>query len=511
MSQPSISGYPTRAAAPAHPARLAAHAMSHGLSASFTPSFRYLDLGCGDGGHVLPLAAQFPDAELVGVDVNAGAIALGASIGGQAALDNVRLLEGDLRDFQPDGRFDYVCAHGVYSWVAPDLQQRLLSLIASSLTDGGVAYVSYNTFPGWGVRGVVRDMMLHAGRPGDDDAARLRRAKSAVTRLARMLAERQDPYAQLLRAELALLDNKDDGYLLGEYLAPINEALHVRDFLARAAEHGLAFLAESLPATPDGALELTTPWELMGAGLSRAEAEQYLDVASYRQLRGTLLRHDGAAASDKPDLGALGDSGFFAADLRLETAEPLLGPGKPLGFVAATSAVIQAERPLLKAALLCLAEAWPRGLRSAELVGRAIAALRERGLESIVADGEVDAMLAELGALVQRRLIELLPWTPGAEKRMPAKPRIGRLSRLEAERRACITTPRHETLPLDPFSRVVVQICDGERDMDGLLRELEVWRDAGELAADTDWNERALAQSLRQALLRLAALGVLDG
>lgn len=63
------------------------------------------------------------------------------------------------------GRFDYILTHGVYSWVPPAVQEKILRLCASNLTEHGVAYVSYNVNPGWSMRGMLRDMMCyHASR-----------------------------------------------------------------------------------------------------------------------------------------------------------------------------------------------------------------------------------------------------------------------------------------------------------------------------------------------------------
>ncbi|MEZ4440981.1 MAG: class I SAM-dependent methyltransferase [Polyangiaceae bacterium] len=499
--------YPTRAIAPAHPARLAAHAMRHGLRPAFNRAFRYLEIGCGDAGHILPIAAQFPEAELVGIDLEADAIADGLAVLAESGMTNVTLRRDDICDAHLEGSFDYIVAHGVYSWVAPTVQRRLLERIGELLAPDGVAYVSYNTFPGWGLRGVVRDTMLRSAGQGDD-ASRLRRGKSAVTRLARLLPQNDHPYTQLLRAELGLLEGKDDGYLLGEYLAPHNEPIYFADMMARAAEHGLAFLAETLPASPDGFLEHALPWEVMGTSLSRVDAEQCLDVACYRQLRGTLLRRAEAVIVDEPDDGLLRAAGWFAAPLCLQTQEAILGAGKPLAFVAPSGAVIQVERPLLKAALWCLHNAWPQGLTGREVVAAGLAALRDRGIELIVDEREIEATVDDLCLLARRRLIELLPWAPEAERRVPDRPYVHVLNRLEAKHRGAMTAPRHDTVLLDPVTAVVAQICDGTHDQRGLLRELEIWRDAGDLPIG-DAGAETLAPMLQQSLRSLGELGVM--
>lgn len=509
--------YPSTAVTSTHPARLASFAIAHGLSAGFSERFTYLELGCGDASNLLPLASQFPSATFVGVDRDASAIARGDDLRRAAGLDNIALHAANLLDFEPGARFDYVVAHGVYSWVAPAVQRRILALGAASLAPAGVFYLSYNTLPGWGVRGAVRDVMRMGAGHATGDAARLRGAKSALARLARHGVGDKHPWGALLAAEIGLLDSKPDGYLLGEYLAEHNEPLLFADLASRAREHGLRYLAEALPASPDGALEASVLADLLASGLSRVDAEQHLDMVAYRQFRGTLLCHDGAAIADRADLGALADHGFFAGRLEPQSQEPLLGPGRSLAFRAGTGAVIEVDRPLFKAALLVLSMAWPRGLRAAELVSAALGALQERALldQCGVDLHEIERTTRHLVTLVERRQIELLPWTPQPCRDPRAIPFAPPLLRLEAARRRTITSPRHEPTALDDPSRIVLSLADGARDAAAITREVGLFIDGGDLpltpaerAALAPHEARASLVAL--ALARLRAHGLFE-
>jgi len=508
--------YPSTAVSAAHPARLAAAAILRGVRAGFSERFRYLELGCGDASNLLPLAAQFPEARFVGVDRDAGLIERGADLGRRAGLGNVELFAADVRAFEPPGdAYDYVVAHGVYSWVPPEVQRRLLEICAGSLSLMGVAYLSYNTLPGWGLRGVVRDMMRAAAEGAPDDEAAVRAAKGALARLQRHVTAPQHPYAALLSLELGLARAHPDGYLLREHLAEINEPLYFRELSRRAAEHGLSYLAEMLPATPDGGAELSVLPDLEASGLSRVDAEQHLDVVSYRQFRATLFCREGAGAADAPDHARLGERAYFAGKLVPTSEEPLLGPGRRLGFRAPTGAVVEADRPLLKAALLVLAEAWPEGLRAPHLVSAAMTVLRHRGLleQAAVDAAEVDRTVDDLLALCQRRLLELLPWSPRPERDPSARPAVSALCRLEAARSPFVTSPWHEPLPLDDATRVVVRLLDGSRDLDRLARDLRGWLDSGELTlpdeAAAALDGASLADLAQAAIGHVRSLGLL--
>lgn len=506
--------YPSTAVAAVHPARLAAAAMLHGLAPAFSDRFRYLELGCGDASNLLPLASRFPDARFVGVDRDRALIEQGERLRQAAGLTNLELFAADLLDLDlPVEPFDYVVAHGVYSWVDPEVQQRLLSLCRAHLAPSGVAYISYNVLPGWGLRGAVSELMRSAARGAATPGAAVRAAKTAVARLGRCVRAPSHPYSAMLSLELDLVRSKPDGYLLRDHMADRNEALYVGELVRRAGEHGLVYLDETLPLTAEGELELVVPSELMVSGLSRVEAEQYLDIAGGRQFRGTLFCREGASFSDLADFFALRDAGWFAASLECGSAEPLLGPGKPLGFKTARGAVIGVDRPLLKASLLVLSAAYPEGLRAPELAGAALSELRRRGLleECQIDEDEMTRTVDDLVELARRRHVELLPWTA---RRAPATgryPEVPVVTRLEVERRKVITSSRHEPYPVDDFIRAVVGLLDGSRDFDAVAREVEAYVEIGEIQMPVSPEQpMAIGDLVASSLRHILNLGLLS-
>src|SRR5690606_34343447 len=150
MSMDRDLDYPSTAIALTHPARLAAQAIARGLTSRFEREFHYLELACGDASNLIALAARFPEATFVGVELDASAIDRGRQLAARLELSNLNLITGDLAQVELAGAFDYVVAHGVYSWVDHDVQRALLKRSAAWLKPAGVCYVSYNTLPGWG-------------------------------------------------------------------------------------------------------------------------------------------------------------------------------------------------------------------------------------------------------------------------------------------------------------------------------------------------------------------------
>src|SRR5262249_61748376 len=111
----------------------------------------------------------------------------------------IQLLPLSILDVGPDfGTFDYILCHGVYSWVPPAVQDKILAICRQHLSPDGVAYISYNTYPGWHLRGMVREMLRYHVRQFSEAAARVQQARAFLEFLAQAVGETGTPFGQLL-------------------------------------------------------------------------------------------------------------------------------------------------------------------------------------------------------------------------------------------------------------------------------------------------------------------------
>ena len=164
-----------------HPDRLATLAIVHGVEAAPVPTCRVLEIGCGDGANIVPMAATFPDAEFVGCDYAARPVARAQQMVADLGLRNIRILQLDLRDIPPDaGSFDYIIVHGLYSWIPLEVRRHLMPVIARHLAPNGVAYVSYNAFPGCRVRQAAWDMLRLHTKDCPDLKSKLATARALI-------------------------------------------------------------------------------------------------------------------------------------------------------------------------------------------------------------------------------------------------------------------------------------------------------------------------------------------
>jgi SAM-dependent methyltransferase len=215
-----------------HPDRLAAVASLRGMRPAPVARCRVLEIACGDGGNLVPLAYFLPGSRFTGIDLAASAVAEGCAAIDALELTNIAMRVADLRDLRPDsGQFDYIIAHGLYSWVPPDVRDRLIALCSELLAPYGVAYVSYNVWPGRRERHRLREVLLERLRDVDEPAQRIARARVVLASIDTSAAE-----------DMA---RSSDDILFHDDLAPVNDPVTADEFDAHAARHGLQYLGEA--------------------------------------------------------------------------------------------------------------------------------------------------------------------------------------------------------------------------------------------------------------------------
>ena len=173
-----ILEYPSHVHPQMHPSRLAAIARLHGIAAASPADCRLLEVGCGDGLQLVTLAMAYPRSRFVGVDMSQAAIARGEAIRARLGLDNLQLVAADLLEWNPGpASYDYIVAHGFYSWVPDFVRERLLALCNEALAPAGIAYVSYNALPGCHIRRMLWEMMKFHTRDIDDPRGKIEQAQ----------------------------------------------------------------------------------------------------------------------------------------------------------------------------------------------------------------------------------------------------------------------------------------------------------------------------------------------
>ena len=192
------------------------------------------------------MAVSLPGSHHVGVDLSRRQIAEGQATVAALGLRNVVLEVLSLADIGSSfGKFDFIVAHGIYSWVEEALREKILAICSQNLSPDGIAVVSYNTYPGWRARSMVREMMAYHIRREVDPEARAKRARHFLEELARWIPNPGDPHAHQLRIELEYVRSKTDSHLLHDHLEAVNHPVYFHEFLTQAQAHGLCCFADA--------------------------------------------------------------------------------------------------------------------------------------------------------------------------------------------------------------------------------------------------------------------------
>lgn len=466
--------YESHPFAQTHPDRLATLARLMGLQPPPVARCRVLELGCAAGGNLLPMAVALPQAQFVGVDLSAVQIAQGQRAVDALGLTNVQLHAMSITEVDASfGEFDYILSHGVYSWVPDAVQQAILRVSADRLHSDGVAYVSYNTLPGWRMRGMVRDLMRYHAMPFADPTQRVAQARAILGFLANAVPAQGNAYGILLHGELQALAGAVDHYILHEHLEDTNEPVYFHEFAARAARQGLQYLGEAdFSAMLAANFEPEVAQTLLRIAPDLIRQEQFMDFLRNRTFRQTLLVHEGAAPQRHVTPERL--QGLWVASALQPAQAGAPAAGIAVTFRATDGGTLTTPNAVTQAAIALLGAQWPVALAFDDLLQRAVARLQQLGIA-----GDMDGLSARevLGSdMLQCQtagLVELRTRACDFTLEPGACPLASPLARWQASQGlATVTSLRHERVAVDAQSARLLQLLDGRHDRNAVCRQL---------------------------------------
>jgi methyltransferase-like protein/2-polyprenyl-3-methyl-5-hydroxy-6-metoxy-1,4-benzoquinol methylase len=457
-----------------HPGAMATLAELFGMSPRDIHSCRVLEIGCANGANLIPMACTLPQSTFVGIDLSARQITEGQGWSKELKLENITLHHLDLSDLGDRfGAFDYIIAHGIYSWVPAEVRESLLAACCRCLTGQGVAYISYNTNPGWRMRGMLRDMMLYHSRKFSDVREQIGQGRALIEWLAEVVRAEDSPYGMLLRKEVEQMKSWRDGYFRHDSLAEVNEPVYFHEFMEQAGRHGLQYLGESsFPSMYAGNYDEPVNAKLHQLGADIVELEQYMDFVRNRMFRETLLCHRAVPLNRilKPESLV---SFHFGSGLRAVSAKLEFAPGHIEQFRSSSGLSVTTNQPIAKAAFLVLSERDPEPVSFAELLKEIRSRLEESGLKKRPGD-ESDG--EELGSIllqgISRGFCEIHRYAAEFQRVPSERPKACPVASWQAGRSWFVTNRRHECLALDELPRQILSLLDGRRQREDIVDEL---------------------------------------
>jgi SAM-dependent methyltransferase len=341
------------------PERLAIASMLHGGPRPPLDQYRVLELGCGNGANLLPLAYYRRHGSFVGIDGAHSQIAIADDRKKKLGISNAEFIHADFFSAarQLNDQFDYIIAHGVFSWVSEETRDALLQLCAQNLSPGGLLYLNYNSLPGWNVRGMVRDFLVAQTAGTKSLLSRAQLAQEVAAKLNASFGSDEHPYTQLMAKEFEFVCENHLSYIAHEYLSRDNHAYWRSEFMSIAHQHKLDYVADadfnySAGQVSEGMLAGLQKEKINGCSL-----EDTVDLLSYRQLHSPILTRS-PMVRQPPDLEEFANL-FVASCLTLCASTDSENPmfEHPSGYQ------VEAKEEIMRDVLMSLQPLWPRGLR----------------------------------------------------------------------------------------------------------------------------------------------------
>lgn len=500
--------YPSKFFLQTHPDRLAAMGILYGMQPAPPQKCRVLELGCGNGSNLVAHAFGLPEAEFVGVDLAENHIVQANASAKELGLNNVKFRQMDVTEMSESdfGKFDYITAHGLFSWVPDFVRESVLKLFGELLTPNGIGYVSYNAYPGAHSREMVRSIMRFHTRAIDEPQAKV---DQAIT-LLKLLAENAvgpETYAPVLRSEFQRHQRHSVEDIYHDDLGDFYQPFYFHEFAALLGENGMQFLAEAEPhassrqgLSEEAANYLTSLDDIVAR-------EQYLDFLRGRVFRQTLFCRSGIKLEHDPKPEVL-DELFLSSTLTPVDEIADLDESKIEKFRSAKGQQMQIDHPLTKATLLHLGEIWGRSISTPDLLDAAAAKLNSSNVEE--KDRDITrSILMQL--TLGSDMVELHAYAPYANTEAGVRPMVNRLSQWQIRDCTNVLTLFNKDLKLsDDLARELIRLMDGTRTKMKLATDMQTFVRSQKDIEGKQELISGMASWIDESIQELARLGIFE-
>ena len=375
-----------------HPNYLGAVATLYGLSPEIPKKCRMLEFGAARGNNLIEIAKTLPDSEFVGIDLSLRQVDEGNKKIKQLGLSNLRLEHRNILDLGLEyGKFDYIIAHGLLSWVPDEVRRKMFWLCNLLLTENGICYFSYNTYPGWKGRDVFREMMLFEAGDISDIKLKVEKSRNALEKVNLLLGENNTSFSKHLAEELGYYRSRPDWYYVHDFLADINHPFYIKEIFDFAKEAGMQYFSDTeLSMNTVLGLPEKTQKLLLSLKSDILNFEQYSDIARLRAFRRSLFCREGREINRN-----ISKNSLFKLSILADFEKTKLEDQGGYRFSTKTGAAIVASDEVLIKALDYVKEKFPCSVPVKDLVSN-LYTLGLADKENSMLDGIAKGILANI-------------------------------------------------------------------------------------------------------------------
>ncbi len=396
--------------------------------------------------------------------------------------------QGDVLEFgENEEKFDYIIAKGIFSWVSRDVQDKILKICRDHLNPQGIAYINYNTYPGWRVLGMFRDMMkYHTSKMSDPET--IANQSRALMALLSMGAESDKrPYGEFLKSEFEKIKKYPNDHIIRIYHEGINEPCYFHEFSRRADDFGLQYLGEAefhemlssdfTPKVRETLNKLTN---------DLTAREQYMDFLRNSTQRQTLLCHKNIKLNRAINIDII--NSFYitrSTILKPESDKLKLEEEKDYTYTGRNNIKVTCRSLLEKTYFKRLNDLAPQAIMHKDAFEYTQKDIYENTGKKI-SDNERVKLSRFLLNCYANGIIKLNSSTTKVVNKVSEFPMTSELARYQARASLKITNQNHTSLSIDLLLQQMIQLLDGENNLKTIKDKLLILADSGELIFNKD-------------------------
>lgn len=445
--------------------RLELIAKIRGLEPASSANSNILELGCGQGMNLIPMAFRNPQSQFLGIDFSENQINFAKKFISELGLNNIDFQCQDIFDFEAQGQYDFVVAHGVLSWIPRHQQQELLSLVSKLLSPDGVGYVSYNCFPGWYGKKILRDFVLAKNSKLPSAEADLVEVFKQIESYIQSTSKTNPALSAQLKYDFEDMKRRPRAYLLHDEFELESHALYFSEFRRFLEAEKLFYAGDTLQ---DGDLLEAYSSEMRRALAAEKlsadlfKLEEISDFYRNRRFRRSIFSKKKA---ETPSIESL--SQFYVRS-KLKAID-----GESSIFQHPTYGNIEVQFSVLIEALQRLEVAGPAGLSMKSLLETYSEASHRDLLDRILYFFRLD-------------LLELWPSVLQCSAfKAEQNPKVSDLVLHQAKHKIWLTGATHESVAVDETACEFIEKLDGKHSVEDLVKQM------------TGHGEEAITQTLK--------------
>lgn len=477
---------------------------------------RVLELGCGCGGNLTPLALKYPKSQCVGVDLSGEQITIANREKAGLKIKNIEFLQRDIAKLEKDlGEFDYIMCHGVLSWVPDKVRKAIFEVCRRHLSKNGLAVISYNTLPGWSAVRSLRDMMVYHTQRFTDPAQQIREARALLNFLYDNAPDANKSYKEVIDRERKILNNTNDTYIFHEHLEAVNNQFYLHEFVSEANSHDLAYVGDAEISSMYLGNFNKQVQQTLSAITDIVRQEQYIDFLTNRRFRHSIITHTENAQTISRNLQ--GEDVFdFYIHAMYKPEKETVPKDNQMTFSKSGGGSFNTHDKKTTTLFMELAAAG-KPVKPDALV-KAV----QKKLKLKKPDELREVITKNIMPLALQNMIGLHADTHNALRKVSKKPKAFELARYQARNRTSsicqVTSLGNETVKLDVAGYTLLAHLDGKSDLKALTKKMVEHAQADDISVAREGKkiddpaelEKILSQYTQQTLETLARNNLLE-